>query len=258
MRNELTVFENEKFGKVRVVTENEKPYFNLNDVCEILGLKNPRQVKTRLKEDGVRLMDIIDNLGRVQKNNFIDESNLYKCIFQSDKPEAEAITEWVTGEVLPTIRKTGMYVTDELFNNPDLAIKAFTRLKEEQEKRMRLEKEIEEQAPAVAFANSLTVSKDCILVRELSKILKQNGIDVGETRLFEWLRQNGYLISKVGSDWNLPTQKSMNLGLFVIKEGTRMSTTEGSKITKTPKVTGKGQQYFLNKFLKNNRLMEVN
>ena len=132
------------------------------------------------------------------------------------------------------------------------------RQKEEQEKRMRLEKEIEEQAPAVAFANSLTVSKDCILVRELSKILKQNGIDVGETRLFEWLRQNGYLISKVGSDWNLPTQKSMNLGLFVIKEGTRMSTTEGSKITKTPKVTGKGQQYFLNKFLKNNRLMEVN
>jgi len=257
MRNELTVFENEKFGKVRVVTENEKPYFNLNDVCEILGLKNPRQVKTRLKEDGVRLMDIIDNLGRVQKNNFIDESNLYKCIFQSDKPEAEAITEWVTGEVLPAIRKTGMYATDELLNNPDLAIKAFTRLKEEQEKRMRLEKEIEEQAPAVAFANSLTVSKDCILVRELSKILKQNGIDVGETRLFEWLRQNGYLISKVGSDWNLPTQKSMNLGLFVIKEGTRMSTTEGSKITKTPKVTGKGQQYFLNKFLKNNRL-EVN
>ncbi|EEX75292.1 phage antirepressor Ant [Leptotrichia hofstadii] len=257
MRNELTVFENEKFGKVRVVTENEKPYFNLNDVCEILGLKNPRQVKSRLNPKGVILVDTLTSGGK-QQMNFINESNLYKCIFQSDKPEAEAITEWVTGEVLPTIRKTGMYVTDELLNNPDLAIKAFTRLKEEQEKRMRLEKEIEEQAPAVAFANSLTVSKDCILVRELSKILKQNGIDVGETRLFEWLRQNGYLISKVGSDWNLPTQKSMNLGLFVIKEGTRMSTTEGSKITKTPKVTGKGQQYFLNKFLKNNRLMEVN
>ena len=256
MRNELTVFENEKFGKVRVVTENEKPYFNLNDVCEILGLKNPRQVKSRLNPKGVILVDTLTSGGK-QQMNFINESNLYKCIFQSDKPEAEAITEWVTGEVLPAIRKTGMYATDELLNNPDLAIKAFTRLKEEQEKRMRLEKEIEEQAPAVAFANSLTVSKDCILVRELSKILKQNGIDVGETRLFEWLRQNGYLISKVGSDWNLPTQKSMNLGLFVIKEGTRMSTTEGSKITKTPKVTGKGQQYFLNKFLKNNRL-EVN
>ena len=118
MKNELTVFENEKFGKVRVVTENEKPYFNLNDVCEILGLKNPRQVKTRLKEDGVRLMDIIDNLGRVQKNNFIDESNLYKCIFQSDKPEAEAITEWVTGEVLPAIRKTGMYANQKLLLTP--------------------------------------------------------------------------------------------------------------------------------------------
>lgn len=257
MRNELTVFENEKFGKVRVIIESEKPYFNLNDVCEILGLKNPRDVKTRLNQKGVVISDTPTKSG-IQQMNYIDESNFYKCIFRSNKPEAEAITEWVTGEVLPTIRKTGMYATDELLNNPDLAIKAFTRLKEEQEKRMRLEKEIEEQAPAVAFANSLTVSKDCILVRELSKILKQNGIDVGETRLFEWLRQNGYLISKVGSDWNLPTQKSMNLGLFVIKEGTRMSTTEGSKITKTPKVTGKGQQYFLNKFLKNNRLMEVN
>ena len=257
MRNELTVFENEKFGKVRVIIESEKPYFNLNDVCEILGLKNPRDVKTRLNQKGVVISDTPTKSG-IQQMNYIDESNFYKCIFRSNKPEAEAITEWVTGEVLPTIRKTGMYVTDELLNNPDLAIKAFTRLKEEQEKRMRLEKEIEEQAPAVAFANSLTVSKDCILVRELSKILKQNGIDVGETRLFEWLRQNGYLISKVGSDWNLPTQKSMNLGLFVIKEGTRMSTTEGSKITKTPKVTGKGQKYFLNKFLKNNRLMEVN
>ena len=257
MRNELTVFENEKFGKVRVIIESEKPYFNLNDVCEILGLKNPRDVKTRLNQKGVVISDTPTKSG-IQQMNYIDESNFYKCIFRSNKPEAEAITEWVTGEVLPAIRKTGMYVTDELLNNPDLAIKAFTRLKEEQEKRMRLEKEIEEQAPAVAFANSLTVSKDCILVRELSKILKQNGIDVGETRLFEWLRQNGYLISKVGSDWNLPTQKSMNLGLFVIKEGTRMSTTEGSKITKTPKVTGKGQKYFLNKFLKNNRLMEVN
>ena len=255
--NELQIFKSEKFGEVRVQVINEIPYFNLNDVCEILGLKNPRQVKSRLNPKDVILVDTLTSGGK-QQMNFINESNLYKCIFQSDKPEAEEITEWVTGDVLPMIRKTGMYATDELLNNPDLAIKAFTRLKEEQDKRKQLEKQIEEQAPAVAFANSLSVSDDCILVRELSKILKQNGIDVGETRLFEWLRQNGYLISKVGSDWNLPTQKSMNLGLFVIKEGTRMSTTEGSKITKTPKVTGKGQQYFLNKFLKNNRLMEAN
>lgn len=255
--NELQIFKSEKFGEVRVQVINEIPYFNLNDVCEILGLKNPRDVKTRLNKKGVVISDTPTKSG-IQQMNYIDESNFYKCIFRSNKPEAEEITEWVTGDVLPMIRKTGMYATDELLNNPDLAIKAFTRLKEEQDKRKQLEKQIEEQAPAVAFANSLSVSDDCILVRELSKILKQNGIDVGETRLFEWLRQNGYLISKVGSDWNLPTQKSMNLGLFVIKEGTRMSTTEGSKITKTPKVTGKGQQYFLNKFLKNNRLMEAN
>ena len=255
--NELQIFKSEKFGEVRVQVINEIPYFNLNDVCEILGLKNPRDVKTRLNQKGVVISDT-PTKSEIQQMNYIDESNFYKCIFRSNKPEAEEITEWVTGDVLPMIRKTGMYATDELLNNPDLAIKAFTRLKEEQDKRKQLEKQIEEQAPAVAFANSLSVSDDCILVRELSKILKQNGIDVGETRLFEWLRQNGYLISKVGSDWNLPTQKSMNLGLFVIKEGTRMSTTEGSKITKTPKVTGKGQQYFLNKFLKNNRLMEAN
>ena len=116
MRNELTVFENEKFGKVRVVAENEKPYFNLNDVCEILGLKNPRQVKSRLNPKGVILVDTLTSGGK-QQMNFINESNLYKCIFQSDKPEAEEITEWVTGEVLPAIRKTGMYMTDDVWNS---------------------------------------------------------------------------------------------------------------------------------------------
>lgn len=116
MKNELTVFENEKFGKVRVVAENEKPYFNLNDVCEILGLKNPRQVKSRLNPKGVILVDTLTSGGK-QQMNFINESNLYKCIFQSDKPEAEEITEWVTGEVLPAIRKTGMYMTDDVWNS---------------------------------------------------------------------------------------------------------------------------------------------
>ena len=170
-------------------------------------------------------------------------------IAKSNLPQAKVFESWVFDEVLPSIRKTGMYATDELLNNPDLAIKAFTRLKEEQDKRKQLEKQIEEQAPAVAFANSLSVSDDCILVREMAKLLKQKGVNTGEDRLFKYFRANGYLISKKGSDWNLPTQKSMNLGLFVIKEGTRQSASEGVKITKTPKITGKGQQYFLNKFL---------
>jgi len=246
--NELQIFKSEKFGEVRVQVINEIPYFNLNDVCEILGLKNPRDVKTRLNKKGVVISDTPTKSG-IQQMNYIDESNFYKCIFRSNKPEAEEITEWVTGDVLPMIRKTGMYATDELLNNPDLAIKAFTRLKEEQDKRKQLEKQIEEQAPAVAFANSLSVSDDCILVREMAKLLKQKGVNTGEDRLFKYFRANGYLISKKGSDWNLPTQKSMNLGLFVIKEGTRQSASEGVKITKTPKITGKGQQYFINKFL---------
>ncbi|KXB63340.1 phage antirepressor protein [Leptotrichia wadei] len=265
MRNELTVIdEREILGKLfRVYGDFENLLFLAKDVAEWIDYNKKSNGSydvnsmLRMVDEDEKLMRKIFVSGQNREMWFLTEDGFYEVCMQSTKPNAKIFKKEVK-KILKTIRKTGMYVTDELLNNPDLAIKAFTRLKEEQEKRMRLEKEIEEQAPAVAFANSLTVSKDCILVRELSKILKQNGIDVGETRLFEWLRQNGYLISKVGSDWNLPTQKSMNLGLFVIKEGTRMSTTEGSKITKTPKVTGKGQQYFLNKFLKNNRLMEVN
>ena len=253
--NELQIIEErEVLGReFRIYGDFENPLFLAKDVAEWIeyDISNVSKMVSNVDENE-KIITRINNTSAT----FLTEDGLYEVLMLSRKPIAKVFKKQVK-EILKTIRKTGMYATDELLNNPDLAIKAFTRLKEEQEKRMRLEKEIEEQAPAVAFANSLTVSKDCILVRELSKILKQNGIDVGETRLFEWLRQNGYLISKVGSDWNLPTQKSMNLGLFVIKEGTRMSTTEGSKITKTPKVTGKGQQYFLNKFLKNNRL-EVN
>ena len=257
--NQLQMIEErEVLGKeVKIYGDFENQLFVAQDVADWLEYDKSSINKMLVNVDKTeKLVGKIFRSGQNRDVTMLTEDGLYEVLMLSTKPNAKPFKKQVK-EILKTIRKTGMYATDELLNNPDLAIKAFTRLKEEQEKRMRLEKEIEEQAPAVAFANSLTVSKDCILVRELSKILKQNGIDVGETRLFEWLRQNGYLISKVGSDWNLPTQKSMNLGLFVIKEGTRMSTTEGSKITKTPKVTGKGQQYFLNKFLKNNRL-EVN
>lgn len=248
--NELQIFKSEKFGEIEILVENGKEYFPATEVAKILGYSNPQKaIRDHCREDGCTIRSVIDRLGRMQEKKFINEGNLYRLIAKSNLPQAEVFESWVFDEVLPLIRKTGMYATDELLNNPDLAIKAFTRLKEEQEKRMQLEKQIEEQAPAVAFANSLSVSDDCILVREMAKLLKQKGINTGEDRLFKYFRANGYLISKKGSDWNLPTQKSMNLGLFVIKEGTRQSASEGVKITKTPKITGKGQQYFINKFL---------
>ena len=247
--NELQIFKSEKFVEIEILVENGKEYFPATEVAKILGYSNPQKaIRDHCREDGCTIRSVIDRLGRMQEKKFINEGNLYRLIAKSNLPQAEVFESWVFDEVLPLIRKTGMYATDELLNNPDLAIKAFTRLKEEQEKRMQLEKQIEEQAPAVAFANSLSVSDDCILVREMAKLLKQKGINTGEDRLFKYFRANGYLISKKGSDWNLPTQKSMNLGLFVIKEGTRQSASEGVKITKTPKITGKGQQYFINKF----------
>ena len=248
--NELQIFKSEKFGEIEILIENGREYFPATEVAKILGYKDPKKaINTHCKKDGWVIRPVIDRLGRTQEKKFINEGNLYRLITKSNLPQAEVFESWVFDEVLPSIRKTGMYATDELLNNPDLAIKAFTRLKEEQEKRMQLEKQIEDQAPAVAFANSLSVSDDCILVREMAKLLKQKGINTGEDRLFKYFRANGYLISKKGSDWNLPTQKSMNLGLFVIKEGTRQSASEGVKITKTPKITGKGQRYFINKFL---------
>ena len=249
--NELKVIEErEVLGKeVKIYGDFKNPLFVAQDVADWLEYDKSSINKMLANVDeSEKLVGKIFRSGQNRDVTMLTEDGLYEVLMLSTKPNAKPFKKQVK-EILKTIRKTGMYATDELLNNPDLAIKAFTRLKEEQEKRMQLEKQIEEQAPAVAFANSLSVSDDCILVREMAKLLKQKGINTGEDRLFKYFRANGYLISKKGSDWNLPTQKSMNLGLFVIKEGTRQSASEGVKITKTPKITGKGQQYFINKFL---------
>lgn len=209
MKN-LQVFENERFGEVRVQVINEIPYFNLNDVCEILGLKNPRDVKTRLNQKGVVISDTPTKSG-IQQMNYIDESNFYKCIFRSNKPEAEEITEWVTSEVLPAIRKTGMYATDELLNNPDLAIKAFTRLKEEQEKRKQLEAKLTEQAPKIDFYNDVTGSETTAEIGTVAKLLNFKG--VGRNTLFDVLRKQGVLQAN-----NIPYQKYVDNGYFRVIE----------------------------------------
>lgn len=257
--NELEIFDFNG-NEVRTKIINNEPYFALVDVCNILGLDQPSRVKTRLKESGVTSIKVSDNSGfgalRTYEMNFIDEPNLYKCIFQSRKAEAEKFQDWVTTEVLPKIRKYGMYATDELINNPDLLIQVASKLKEEKEARRIAEEQVEqhrllleEQRPKVVFADAVATSQTSILIRDLAKLLKQNGVDIGEKRIFKWLRENGYLI-KQSKNGNTPTQKAMDQGLFEVKE---TSITHGNGIITTyftSKVTGKGQIYFINKLKK--------
>lgn len=246
--NNLQIFESKEFGEMRTKEINSIPYICLADVCRILEIGNVSQLKTRLNKDGVITSEVIDNLGRKQQATFINESNLYKVIFQSRKPEAEQFTEWVTNEVLPSIRKNGGYIVgQETLSEEELIQKALLVATRKLEER---EKQLEEQKPKVLFANSVETSKTTILIGELAKILKQNGYDIGQNRLFERLRQEGYLISRKGTDYNMPTQRSMELGLFEIKE-TSITHSDGHiTVNKTPKVSGKGQVYFVNKFLK--------
>lgn len=242
------IFSCAEFGEIRTVAVSGEPFVMLKDVCDVLEIKNTRDVKTRLNKKGVVTTDVLTK-GGIQKADFINESNLYKLIFQSRKPQAERFSEWVTSEVLPSIRKHGMYATEELLDNPDLLIQVATQLKEEKQRNKLLQEQNEAMKPKAIFAEAVASSKESILVRELAKLLKQNGINTGEKRLFEYLRENGYLIKKQGSDYNLPTQKSMDLGLMEVKETTINNPNGNVKINKTTKITGKGQTYFINKFL---------
>lgn len=252
--NELKIFNNKEFGEVRTVVANGVPMFCLADVCRVLEIGNSRQAKTRLKADGVISNDIIDSLGRTQSADFINESNLYRLVFQSRKENAEKFTDWVTSEVLPSIRKHGAYMTDntleEALANPDFLIKLATELKNEKEARKKLEDKIKAYKPKVLFAEAVNTSHTSILIGDLAKILRQNGYQTGQNRLFETLRNEGYLM-KGGSSKNMPTQRAMELGLFEVKE-TTINNPDGSiRVTKTTKVTGAGQQYFINMFLAN-------
>lgn len=248
---ELQIFKNSEFGEVRTKVLNNEPYFMLSDVCRVLEIKNSRDSKNRLNEKGVATTDILTN-GGIQKADFINESNLYKLVFQSRKPQAEKFSDWVTSEVLPSIRKHGAYMSSEVIektlSDPDYLIRLATNLKEEKAKRALAEAQIERDKPKVLFADSCEVAENSILIGEFAKRLKQNGYDIGQNKLFEWLRQHDYLC-KSGERKNLPTQYSMELGLFEVK--TRiMSNPNGSvRTTSTTKITGKGQIYFTNKFL---------
>lgn len=243
--NELQIFNNSEFGEVRVLEINNEPWFVATDICKSLELSNPTVAVNRLDEDERSKF----NLGRQGETNVINEYGLYNLILSSRKKSAKEFKRWITHEVIPTIRKHGMYATEELLANPDLLISVAQELKVEREKRKTLEAERETNKPKVLFADSVQSSKKSILVGELAKLIKQNGVDIGQNRLFAWLRKEGYLISRKGESFNLPTQRSMELGVLEIKESTHINPDGSVRLTKTPKVTGKGQVYFINKFI---------
>lgn len=252
--NNLQVFSSKEFGTIRTLKIENKPFLCLADICNVLEIKNTSQIKNRLNKDGVCSNEVIDNLGRKQIATFVDESNFYKVIFQSRKEEAERFTNWVTSEVLPAIRETGGYISGENhLDEEELILRAMNVLNKKvdilKKKNEEKERMINEQKPKVYFANSVTNTKNSIMVSDLAKILKQNGYDVGQNRLFEWLRNENFLIKSKGINYNTPTQKSMDLGLFYIKETVITKPDGSSLVSKTPLITGKGQVYLFNKFI---------
>lgn len=243
--NEVQLFNFENH-EVRSLLINSEPWFVGKDVAEVLGYAKPlNAIAQHVDKDDSLKQGLTDSLGRQQKTIFVNESGLYALIFGSKLESAQKFKRWVTSEVLPALRKTGQYQVKEL-SGQELMAKA---LIEAQSVLAAKDKQIEEMKPKVVFADAVATSHTSILVGELAKILKQNGIDMGQKRLFAWLREKGYLIKRKGTDYNMPTQKAMDLGLFEIKEGSYINGAGANITTKTPKVTGKGQQYFINKFL---------
>lgn len=247
--NDLQIFKNEEFGEIRTIQLNNEPYFVGKDAAEILGYTNtPKAIRDHVDEED-KLTERIVLSGQNREVIFINESGLYSLILSSRLPTAKKFKRWVTGEILPTIRKHGMYAMDDLLDNPDIAIKAFTALKEEREKNKLLQVDNDRMRPKEIFADAVSASHSTILIGDLAKMLRQNGIETGQKRLFAWLRENGYLIKRNGADYNMPTQRAMELGLFEVKESTVTNPDGSVRINRTTKVTGKGQQYFINKFL---------
>lgn len=254
---QLFNFENQQ---VRTLKINDEPYFVGKDVANILGYADStRAINQHVdKEDRKSLSykasgDLVPSLWE-KKNDFsnkvlITESGVYSLIFGSQQPNAKRFKHWVTSEVLPAIRKHGAYMTDQkafdVVHNKnglaDLLQQAADQLKQK-------DIQIEKMKPKAMLADAITASETSILVGEMAKILKKNGVNTGQNRFFKWLRENGYLIKRKGTDYNMPTQKSMNLKLFEIKERTIVDG-NSTRIVKTPKITGNGQQYFTNLFL---------
>ena len=251
--NDITIFTYENTNIRTITAEDGTPLFCGKDIASILGYTNTTDALKRHCKGVVKHYPIVDSLGRSQSARFITEPDLYRLITHSKLPEAEKFERWVFEEVLPSIRKHGMYATesvvDAMLADPDAMIRTLTTLKEERAKRAQLEKQAQTNAPKVLFADAVASAQTDILIGDLAKILRGNGVDTGQRRLFEWMRENGYLIRQKGSSWNMPTQKAMDMGLFRVKETVVTHADGHTTVNRTTKVTGRGQTYFVNKFL---------
>lgn len=252
--NNLQIFTSNEFGDIRTMTINDEPYFVGKDVADILGYTNSsKALADHVDEEDKLNNESLSSLGQ-RGGWLINESGLYSLILSSKMPNAKRFKHWVTSEVLPSIRRNGGYIANqENLSDEELLAKALLVAKNKIAEKDKIIEEkdsrIAQMKPKEIFADAVSASRTSILIGELAKLLKQNGINVGQNRLFMWLRENGYLIKKRGASYNMPTQASMNMGIFEIKETTSVNPDGSIRTNRTTKVTGKGQQYFINKFL---------
>lgn len=242
--NELQIFNNAMFGNVRIILQDNEPWFVAKDICDCLEINNSRQALSRLDDDEKNSVILNDGTAGNPEKSIVNEYGLYSLVLSSRKPEAKEFKRWITHDVLPTLRKTGSYS----MNIPQTLPEALRAYADEVEQHNKTKALVEAQRPKVIFADAVSTSDTDILIGDLAKLLNQNGHNIGQNRLFERLRKEGYLISRKGNSYNTPTQKAMELGLFRIKE-TAITHADGrTTINKTPKVTGKGQLYFINRY----------
>lgn len=257
MDNKIIAFTNPEFGEVRTLNIENEPWFVAADVCKALDIINSRDAVARLDDDEKNTVVLTDGIPGNPNKTVVNEPGLYTLVLGSRKPEAKAFKRWITHDVIPSIRKNGGYIAgQETLSPEELMAKALLVAQKTIEEKDKLISCATEQAklnaPLVHFAKGVTVSKTSILIFDFAKILRQNGADMGGKRFFAWLRENGYLVKRNGSDYNMPTQRSMELGLFEIKETVITHSDGHTTISRTPKITGKGQVYFFNKILGTN------
>lgn len=245
---DIQIFKSEQFGEVRTIAKDGEPWFVANDICKVLGHTNSRVAVAALDEDEKGVSKVY-TLGGEQQMTVVNEAGMYQLVIRSNLPAAKAFKRWITHEVIPTIRRHGAYATEttieSIIADPESGIKLLQALKAEQERRKEAEAIAEAQRPKALFADAVAASDNSILVGELAKILRQNGVETGQNRLFQWMRENGYIMRYT----NMPTQYSMERGLMEVKERAINNPDGSVRITQTIKVTGKGQAYFVNKFI---------
>lgn len=248
----LQIFDSPDFGQIRTIQQNGEPWFVGKDVADILGYQNgSRDVNRHVDEDDRQNYQN----GTFESNRgltIINESGLYSLILSSKMPKAKEFKRWVTSEVIPAIRKTGGYIAgSENMTDAEIMAKAVlvaqSTIQQRDQRIKELENDVQAAKPKVLFADAVSASDSTILIGDLAKILKQNGYNTGQKRLFQWLRENGYLIKRRGADYNSPTQSAMEMGLFAVKESTVICPDGHTKVNKTTKVTGKVQVYFINR-----------